>query len=160
MKKFPIVLSVNHHNYELDVLPSRSLLSVIREDLGLSGTKENCLEAECGVCTVLVDGDAVNSCIYPIMHAVGKEITTIEGLTSRDGLHPIQRAFLAYDAVQCGYCIPGMIMSAVALVDEEPQLTEEDIIAGLSGNLCRCTGYAKIIEAVQAAGVEIRAEDV
>jgi len=160
MKKFPIVLSVNHHNYELDVLPSRSLLSVIREDLGLSGTKENCLEAECGVCTVLVDGDAVNSCIYPIMHAVGKEITTIEGLTSLDGLHPIQRAFLAYDAVQCGYCIPGMIMSAVALVDEEPQLTEEDIIAGLSGNLCRCTGYAKIIEAVQAAGVEIRAEDV
>lgn len=153
-------MSVNHHNYELDVLPSRSLLSVIREDLGLSGTKENCLEAECGVCTVLVDGDAVNSCIYPIMHAVGKEITTIEGLTSRDGLHPIQRAFLAYDAVQCGYCIPGMIMSAVALVDEEPQLTEEDIIAGLSGNLCRCTGYAKIIEAVQAAGVEIRAEDV
>ena len=160
MKKFPIVLSVNHHNYELDMLPSRSLLSVIREDLGLSGTKENCLEAECGVCTVLVDGDAVNSCICPVMHAVGKEITTIEGLTSRDGLHPIQRAFLAYDAVQCGYCIPGMIMSAVALVDEEPQLTEEDIIAGLSGNLCRCTGYAKIIEAVQAAVVEIRAEDV
>ena len=160
MKKFPIVLSVNHHNYELDVLPSRSLLSVIREDLGLSGTKENCLEAECGVCTVLVDGDAVNSCIYPIMHAVGKEITTIEGLTSRDGLHPIQRAFLAYDAVQCGYCIPGMIMSAVALVDEEPQLTEEDIITGLSGNLCRCTGYAKIIEAVQAASMENRAEDV
>jgi carbon-monoxide dehydrogenase small subunit len=94
------------------------------------------------------------------MHAVGKEITTIEGLTSPEGLHPMQRAFLAYDAVQCGYCIPGMIMSAVALVEEEHQLTEEKIINGLSGNLCRCTGYAKIIEAVQAASVEIRAEDV
>jgi carbon-monoxide dehydrogenase small subunit len=154
-----IVLSVNHHSYELEVNPSRSLLSVLREDLGLSGTKENCLEAECGVCTVLVDGDAVNSCIYPIMHTVGKEITTIEGLSSPEGLHPMQRAFLAFDAVQCGYCIPGMIMSAVALVDEEVQFTEEDIITGLSGNLCRCTGYAKIIEAVQAASVEIRAED-
>lgn len=160
MTKSPIQLSVNHHNYELEVHPSRTLLSVLRENLGLSGTKENCLEAECGVCTVLVDGDAVNSCIYPIMHAVGKEITTIEGLTSPEGLHPMQRAFLAYDAVQCGYCIPGMIISAVALVEEEHQLTEEKIINGLSGNLCRCTGYAKIIEAVQAASVEIRAEDV
>ncbi len=157
MPKSPIVLSVNHHKYELEVHPSRSLLNVLRDDLGLTGTKENCLDAECGVCTVLVDGDAVNSCIFPIMHAIGKEITTIEGVTLPEGLHPLQRAFLAYGAVQCGYCIPGMILSAMALVESERPLTDEDIITGLSGNLCRCTGYTKIIAAVQAASAEMRA---
>jgi aerobic-type carbon monoxide dehydrogenase small subunit (CoxS/CutS family) len=156
MTTLAITLSVNGHRYNLAVEPHRTLLSVLREDLGLTGTKQNCLEAECGVCTVLVDGQAVNSCIYPVMHAVGKEITTIEGLAVDGELHPMQRAFLQFQAVQCGYCIPGMIMSAVALVNENPDPTDEDIVAGLAGNLCRCTGYAKIIEAVHAAADEMK----
>jgi aerobic-type carbon monoxide dehydrogenase small subunit (CoxS/CutS family) len=151
-----ITLNVNGHAYELAVEPHRTLLSVLREDLGLTGTKQNCLEAECGVCTVLVDGQTINSCIYPVMHAVGKQVTTIEGLASDGELHPMQRAFLQHQAVQCGYCIPGMILSAVALVNENPDPTDEDIVEGLAGNLCRCTGYAKIIEAVHAAAEEMR----
>ena len=156
MTPLAIALNVNGHRYELSVEPHRTLLSVLREDLGLTGTKQNCLEAECGVCTLLVDGQPVNSCIYPVMHAVGKQITTVEGLATNGELHPMQRAFLQYQAVQCGYCIPGMIMSAVALVNENPDPTDEDIVEGLAGNLCRCTGYAKIIEAVHAAADEMR----
>ncbi len=156
MTTLVITLNVNGHRYDLAVEPHRTLLNVLREDLGLTGTKQNCLEAECGVCTVLVDGQAVNSCIYPVLHAVGKEVTTIEGLAVGGELHPMQRAFLEFQAVQCGYCIPGMIMSAVALVNEKPDPTDEDILAGLSGNLCRCTGYAKIIEAVHAAADEMK----
>ncbi len=156
MTTLVITLNVNGHRYDLAVEPHRTLLSVLREDLGLTGTKQNCLEAECGVCTVLVDGQAVNSCIYPVLHAVGKEVTTIEGLAVGGELHPMQRAFLQFQAVQCGYCIPGMIMSAVAVVNEKPDPTDEDILAGLSGNLCRCTGYAKIIEAVHAAADEMK----
>jgi aerobic-type carbon monoxide dehydrogenase small subunit (CoxS/CutS family) len=151
-----ITLNVNGHAYEMAVEPSRTLLSVLRDDLGLTGTKQNCLEAECGVCTVLVDGQAVNSCIYPVMHAVGKQVTTIEGLATEGELHPMQRAFLQHQAVQCGYCIPGMILSAVALVNENPTPTDQDIVEGLAGNLCRCTGYAKIIDAVHAAAEEMR----
>jgi aerobic-type carbon monoxide dehydrogenase small subunit (CoxS/CutS family) len=152
-----ISLEVNGHSYELDIDPHRTLLDVLREDLGLTGTKENCLEAECGVCTVLVDGLAVNSCIYPARRAVGKQITTVEGLATPDGLHPMQRAFVIHDAVQCGYCIPGMIMSAVALVNENPNPSDAEIIEGLVGNLCRCTGYANIIKAVRDAAAEMRA---
>jgi aerobic-type carbon monoxide dehydrogenase small subunit (CoxS/CutS family) len=159
MTAHPITLTINGHRYDLRVEAHRTLLSVLREDLGLTGTKQNCLEAECGVCTVLVDGQAVNSCIYPVMHAVGKAIVTIEGLATGGQLHPMQRAFLQFQAVQCGYCIPGMIMSAVALVNENPDPTDEDIVAGLAGNLCRCTGYAKIIEAVHAAAGEMRLRD-
>jgi carbon-monoxide dehydrogenase small subunit len=151
-----ITLTVNGHLYDLVVQPHRTLLSVLREDLGLTGTKQNCLEAECGVCTVLVDGQTVNSCIYPVMHAVGRQVTTIEGLAADGELHAMQRAFLQFQAVQCGYCIPGMIMSAVALVNETADPSDEDILAGLAGNLCRCTGYAKIIEAVHAAADEMR----
>jgi aerobic-type carbon monoxide dehydrogenase small subunit (CoxS/CutS family) len=152
----PITLNVNGHRYDLAVEPHRTLLSVLREDLGLTGTKQNCLEAECGVCTVLVDGQAVNSCIYPVLHAVDKDITTIEGLAVDGELHPMQRAFLKFQAVQCGYCIPGMILSAVALVNENPDPSDDDVLAGLAGNLCRCTGYAKIIEAVHAAADEMK----
>jgi aerobic carbon-monoxide dehydrogenase small subunit len=152
-----ITLKVNGHCYDLDVDPHRTLLDVLREDLGLTGTKENCLEAECGVCTVLVDGLAVNSCIYPATRAVGKQITTVEGLATPDGLHPMQRAFVKHDAVQCGYCIPGMIMSAVALVNENANPSDDEIIEGLVGNLCRCTGYANIINAVRDAAAEMRA---
>ena len=157
MTAVSITLHINGHPYNLAVEPHRTLLSVLREDLGLTGTKQNCLEAECGVCTVLVDGQAINSCIYPVMHAVGKAVTTIEGLANGGELHPMQRAFLQFQAVQCGYCIPGMIMSAVALVNENPNPTDEAIVAGLAGNLCRCTGYAKIVEAVHAAAEEMRA---
>jgi len=156
MTTLAITLNVNEHDYRLAVEPHRTLLSVLREELGLTGTKQNCLEAECGVCAVLVDGQAVNSCIYPVMNAVGRRVTTIEGLASGGDLHPMQRAFLQFQAVQCGYCIPGMIMSAVALVNEMPDPTDDDIIDGLAGNLCRCTGYAKIIEAVHAAAEEMR----
>ena len=156
MTTLPITLNVNGHDYRLAVEPHRTLLSVLREELGLTGTKQNCLEAECGVCAVLADGQAVNSCIYPVMNAAGRRIMTIEGLASGGDLHPMQRAFLQFQAVLCGYCIPGMIMSAVALVNETPDPTDDDIIDGLAGNLCRCTGYAKIIEAVHAAAEETR----
>jgi aerobic-type carbon monoxide dehydrogenase small subunit (CoxS/CutS family) len=156
MSTLAITLNVNGHQYDLAVEPHRTLLSVLREDLGLTGTKQNCLEAECGVCTVLVDGQAVNSCAYPVMHAVGKTITTIEGLAVDGELHPMQRAFLQFQAVQCGYCIPGMILSAVALVNENPDPSDDDILAGLAGNLCRCTGYAKIIDAIHAAADEMK----
>lgn len=156
MSRRAVGLQINGHPYDLEVEPHRTLLSVLHQELGLTGTKQNCLEAECGVCTVLVDGEAVNSCIYPVMRAEGKQVTTIEGLATTAGLHPMQRAFIAYDAVQCGYCIPGMIMSAVALVHEHPTPTEQEIVEGLAGNLCRCTGYAKIIDAVSAAAEEMR----
>lgn len=156
MSRRVVSLDINRHRYDLEVEPHRTLLSVLHQELGLTGTKQNCLEAECGVCTVLVDGEAVNSCIYPVMKAQGRQVTTIEGLATKAGLHPMQRAFIAYDAVQCGYCIPGMIMSAVALVAEHPEPTEQEIVEGLAGNLCRCTGYAKIIEAVSAATEEMR----
>jgi carbon-monoxide dehydrogenase small subunit len=151
MSKIEMTLHVNGHDYDLDIDPQRSLLSVLREDLGLTGTKENCLEAECGVCTALVDGLAVNTCIYLAVKAQGKTVVTIEGLASGSELHPMQQAFIDHDAVQCGYCIPGMIMAAVALVHETPQPSDEDIKAGLVGNLCRCTGYATIIKAVRDA---------
>ena len=140
MSRTPVRLHINGHRYDLVVEPHRALLSVLHQELGLTGTKQNCLEAECGVCTLLVDGEAVNSCIYPVMKAEGRQVTTIEGLATKAGLHPMQRAFIAYDAVQCGYCIPGMIMSAVALVTEHPKPTEQEIVEGLAGNLCRCTG--------------------
>jgi len=124
---------------------------VLRAGLGLTGTKENCLEAECGVCTVLVDGMAVNSCILLAGECLGREITTIEGLGRGGELHPLQQAFIDRGAVQCGYCIPGMILSAKAYLDENPTPTETGAREALAGNLCRCTGYQKIAEAVLAA---------
>lgn len=159
MSKMPLTLNVNGHDYELEIEPQRTLLSVLRDDLGLTGTKENCLEAECGVCTALVDGLSVNTCIYPALRAAGRTVVTIEGLSHLDQLHPMQQAFIDHDAVQCGYCIPGMIMSAVALVEETPDPTDEQIIDGLAGNLCRCTGYAKIIAAVHDAADKMEATD-
>lgn len=151
MVKRRLQMTVNGHGYDLEIAPHRTLLSVLREDLGLLGTKSNCQEGECGVCTVLVDGLAVNSCIYPAMRAQGRQVLTVEGLAAGQRLHPVQQAFLDRGAVQCGYCIPGMIMSAVALLQENPRPAEPEIRRYLAGNLCRCTGYAKIIAAVQAA---------
>ena len=129
-----------------------TLLQVLRDRLGLTGTKEGCGMGECGACTVLLDGKTVNSCIYPALEAEGKNVTTIEGVAdARGGLHPIQKAFVEYGAVQCGFCTPGMVLSAKALLDENPKPTEEEIRNGIAGNLCRCTGYLQIVEAIKAA---------
>jgi carbon-monoxide dehydrogenase small subunit len=153
-----IKLTVNNQPYRLSVLPWRTLLEVIREDLGLTGTKEGCGLGECGACTVLIDGQAVNSCLVLATEADGKKITTVEGLVQGDELHPIQQAFVDHGGLQCGFCTPGMIMSAKALLDRNPTPTEEEIKQAISGNLCRCTGYAKIIESIKAAATNMEAK--
>jgi carbon-monoxide dehydrogenase small subunit len=148
MAKTALTLRVNGESHEVLVEPDRTLLDVLRADLGLTGTKTNCLDAECGVCTVLVDGLAVNACLYLALSAEGRAIMTIEGL-ARDGvLHPLQQAFIDRGAVQCGYCIPGTILAAKAYLDEHPRPSEAEVREALAGNLCRCTGYQKIVEAV------------
>lgn len=147
-----IKLRINGVEEEVMIEPWWSLARVLRDELNLTGTKIGCETGDCGSCTVLIDGKAVKSCLYLAMKARGKDILTIEGLSGENGeLHPLQRAFIEHFAVQCGYCTPGMIMAAKALLDENPNLTEEEIKKGLDGNLCRCTGYVKIIEAVLAA---------
>jgi carbon-monoxide dehydrogenase small subunit len=147
-----VELSVNREKLGVYVEPWWTLARVLREELGLTGTKVSCATGDCGACTVIVDGRAVRSCIYPVMKARGKEISTIEGLAGDDGgLHPLQQAFVDHFAIQCGYCTPGMIMAAKALLDEHPHPTTEEIKEGLRGNLCRCTGYKRIVEAVSAA---------
>ena len=144
-----ITLRVNGIDEELYVEPWWTLSRVLREELDLIGTKEGCGGGDCGSCTVLIDGKAVMSCLYLAMKARGKNIMTIEGLKGENGaLHPLQEAFIEHFAVQCGYCVPGMIMTAKAMLDENPKPTEEEVRTGLSGNLCRCTGYVKIVEAV------------
>lgn len=148
--KRPIALAVNGQTYEAEVEPAASLLEVLRDEFGLTGTKTNCLEAECGVCTVLVDGRAVNSCTMLATQCGGRSITTIEGLAQGAELHPLQRAFIDHGAVQCGYCIPGMILNAKALLAENPHPNREEIREALAGTLCRCTGYQKILDAVEA----------
>jgi len=146
-------LKVNGGTYEVSVEPWWSLAHVLREQLGLTGTKISCETGDCGACTVLIDGKAVKGCLFPVMKVRGKDIVTIEGISSgkQGELHPLQQAFIEHFAVQCGYCIPGMIMAAKALLHENPKPTEEQVKEYLCGNLCRCTGYTKIIEAVLAA---------
>jgi carbon-monoxide dehydrogenase small subunit len=135
-----------------------NLLTLLRDGLGLTGTKEGCGAGECGACTVLVDGVAVNSCLYPAFEAQGREVLTVEGLSQPDGsLHPLQKAFIEKGAVQCGFCTPGMLMSAKGLLDRVEDPTEHQIKTALAGNLCRCTGYTQIIEAVTSAAAELRA---
>ena len=147
-----IKLKVNGVDEEVMIEPWWSLARVLRDELNLTGTKIGCETGDCGSCTVLVDGKAVKSCLYLAMKARGKDILTIEGLRDENGeLHPLQKAFIEHFAVQCGYCTPGMILAAKALLDENPNPTEEEVKEGLDGNLCRCTGYVKIIEAVLAA---------
>ena len=155
MSRSALSLRINGETHEVLTEPHRTLLDVLRDDLGLTGTKENCLEAECGVCTVLLDGRAVNACILLAAQCQGRDIVTIEGLAEGGELHPLQRAFVERGAVQCGYCIPGMILSAKAHLDECPEAGEDGIREALAGNLCRCTGYQKIIEAVTAAAREL-----
>lgn len=142
-------LTVNGISYPISVPTERNLLSVIRTEIGLTGTKEGCDDCECGACMVLIDGQPVNSCSYLAEQAQGREITTIEGVLDGDDLHPLQQNLLATGGVQCGFCTPGMIMSAHALLEHNPSPDEEQIRIGLSGNLCRCTGYQRILEAVQ-----------
>ena len=141
-----------------EVEPGQTLLRVLRDDLGRTGTKEGCDDSECGACMVLVDGRPVNSCSYLALQAAGREITTVEGLAGRDDLHPLQRAFLEGGGIQCGFCTPGMLISAAALLASDPDPSEEAIRDGLAGNLCRCTGYQPIIRAVERAAAEMRTQ--
>jgi carbon-monoxide dehydrogenase small subunit len=149
--KYEATLHVNGIAYPVEVEPGRSLLSVIRTEVGLTGAKEGCDDSECGACMVLLDGQPVNSCSYLALQADGREVTTIEGLTGDGGeLHPLQQAFLDQGGVQCGFCTPGMLISAKALLDRTPDPSEDEIRLALSGNLCRCTGYSGIVRAVQS----------
>lgn len=142
-------LKVNGEKYQVEVEPQEILLDVIRDKLNLTGTKRGCDTGDCGACTIIMEGKAVNSCLVLALEANGKEIVTIEGLAKKGQLHPLQEAFVQHGAVQCGYCTPGMIMSAKALLDENRNPTEEEIRKAIAGNLCRCTGYAKIVQAIQ-----------
>jgi isoquinoline 1-oxidoreductase subunit alpha len=146
-----IELRINGSQHRIEVEPKRSLLSVLRDDLDLTGTRYGCGEAQCGACTVLIDGAATRSCVTSVDRAAGKNITTIEGLEKDGRLHPVQEAFLKADAMQCGYCTSGMIMSAVALLAQNPHPTREEIIQHMTGNVCRCCVYQRIVAAIQMA---------
>lgn len=150
-------LNINKREYQLDLKGHETLLEVLRDSLGLTGTKTACEESECGTCAVVMGGKAVLSCITLAADCVGKEITTIEGLADGEELHPVQQAFIDHGAVQCGFCIPGMIISAKALLDKNPEPTRGEIEHGLDGNLCRCGCYLKIFDAVRAAGKKMKA---
>lgn len=157
MEKIDIHLQVNGIGHDVSVFPGEVLLDVLRDRLNYTGTKEGCDgTGECGACTVLLDGKAVYSCLILAVNAAGKEITTIEHLAQGTALHPLQQAFLETGAVQCGFCTPGMILTAKALLDQKPNPDEKDIRDALSGVLCRCTGYQKIIQAVQRASRKLR----
>ena len=145
-----IMLTVNGESYDILVEPKKTLVDVLRDDLGLTGTKKGCDLGNCGCCTVLMDGKPVVSCLILAVEARGKDILTIEGLGDVENLHTIQQAFIDHGAVQCGFCTPGMIMSAKALLDRNPHPTEDEVREAISGNLCRCTGYDKIVEAIKA----------
>jgi carbon-monoxide dehydrogenase small subunit len=148
--RYPARLAVNGILHEVEIEPQRTLLSVLRTELGLTGTKEGCDDSECGACMVLVDGRPLNSCSYLALQADGRSVSTVEGLAVDGDLSPLQAAFLAHGAVQCGFCTPGMLMSATALLAENPHPTDAEIGIALAGNLCRCTGYAGILAAVRS----------
>lgn len=149
--KYPITLNVNGQTYNVDIEPTRLLVDVIRYDLGLTGTKEGCSVGVCGACTVLVDGKMVSSCLMPGVSANGSQITTVEGLAQREELLPIQQAFIDHGGFQCGICTSGQVVAAKALLDAIPHPTDDDIKEWMLGNLCRCTGYSKILESIKAA---------
>jgi carbon-monoxide dehydrogenase small subunit len=155
MKK-TVKLVINGETHILEVEHRRTLLDVIRDDLRLTGTKKMCGQGECGSCTVLMDGLAVNACLVLAVDANGKRIETIEGLAQSGGLHPIQEAFIEKGAIQCGFCAPGMILTTKALLAKNPTPTEGEIKTAIAGNFCRCTGYARIVDAIQSAAVRLR----
>ena len=155
MKK-PLQLTVNGELRQVLVEPYYSLLDALRDDIRLTGTKKGCDEGDCGACTVFLNGKPVTSCMVLAHSAHDSEVTTIEGLANLEELHPVQQAFVDYGGLQCGFCIPGLIMAATALLQENPNPTEEDVRFGIGGNLCRCTGYSKVVEAVLAAAVNMR----
>jgi carbon-monoxide dehydrogenase small subunit len=151
MEKRGISFILNGEPVEVEIEPHLTLLQLLRDHLELTGTKEGCSMGECGACTILLDGKAVNSCIFPALEVEGRKVITIEGLMDAQGnLHPIQKAFIEHGAIQCGFCTPGMVLSAKALLDENPKPSEEEIRNGIAGNLCRCTGYLQIVQAIKA----------
>lgn len=147
MKK-TIQLLINNRNYSVKVESHWTLLDMLRDELGLTGTKRGCDKGDCGTCIVLVDGKPVNACLYLAVRSNDKKILTVEGLETDEGLHPVQKAFLKKGAAQCGFCTPGMLMTAVSLLDKNPNPTEEEVRCAISGNLCRCTGYQHIVDAI------------
>ncbi len=149
-----ISLKINGEPYELNIKPNLTLLELLRDEIGLTGTKRGCDTGECGACTVLLDGKPVNSCLMLAVDANGRDILTVEGLAKNGNLHPLQKAFIEEGAVQCGYCTSGMLLSAKALLDENPSPKEEDVKRAIAGNLCRCTGYVRIIKAILRAAKE------
>jgi aerobic-type carbon monoxide dehydrogenase small subunit (CoxS/CutS family) len=149
-KTYPLTMTVNQREVTVEIGADEVLVDVLRDRLGLTGTKIGCNEGECGACTIIMDGEPVLSCLVPALRAQGRDILTIEGLNDGEKLHPLQQAFVEHGAVQCGYCIPGMILSAKALLDRNPHPTRDEIKEAIAGNLCRCTGYTKIIEAIEA----------
>ena len=151
MQAITVSCVVNGRAETFATAPYRPLLEVLRDDLRLTGAKEGCGTGDCGACTILLDGAPVSSCLLLAGQVEGRSLTTVEGLSSGTDLHPVQAAFVEHGAVQCGFCIPGMIMSAVALLEDNPHPTDEEIRWGIAGNLCRCTGYSKIVEAIRAA---------
>jgi len=156
MKK-EITFILNNEKVVVEVDPGWTLLYLLREVFELTGTKEGCGVGECGACTVIVEGDAVNSCLYPALEAEGKNVVTIEGVAASDGtLHPLQQSFIENNGVQCGYCTSGMIMSAKALLDKKAMPSEEEIRTGIAGNICRCTGYVQIVESIQEAAERMK----
>jgi aerobic-type carbon monoxide dehydrogenase small subunit (CoxS/CutS family) len=157
-KKVQATFRVNGEDHEVSFLPHRTLLEVLREDLGLTGTKHGCELGECGTCTVILDGEPVLSCLLLALECEGREITTVEGLSTAKGPHPLQTAFADLSAAQCGYCTPGFLCSSKALLDRNARPSRAEIRDALSGNLCRCTGYLKIFEAVERAAAELRGE--
>ncbi len=148
---------INGKPVDLFISPDRTVVDVLRNELGLTGTKQGCDDGNCGTCTILVDGKAAKSCSMLIGQIRNKKVTTIEGVSDGDVLHPMQQAFIDHFAIQCGFCTPGMIMTAIAILNENPNANEDDIREGLHGNLCRCTGYVKIVEAVEDARDQINA---
>ncbi len=158
MKKQLLSLKVNGVERQVAVAPNTTLVEMLRKELGLTGTKVGCGEGDCGACTVLLDGEPVNSCLVLALQTEGRDVMTIEGLSDGIHLHPIQQAFVDNGAVQCGFCSPGMVLSSKALLDSNPNPSHSEIRAGLSGNLCRCTGYQKIVEAVADAAQRLGSE--
>jgi aerobic-type carbon monoxide dehydrogenase small subunit (CoxS/CutS family) len=153
-KTYPLTMTVNNREVAVEIQADELLVDVLRDRLGLTGTKIGCNEGECGACTIIMDDEPVLSCLVPALRAQGRKILTIEGLSDGDALHPLQQAFVDHGAVQCGYCIPGFIMSAKALLDLNPHPNRDEIKEAVAGNLCRCTGYVKILEAIEAVAAD------